>query len=43
MFERLQYSSLFFVCNDCISVHKVVGDGISENEIVITDLKEEDL
>lgn len=41
MITRNQYNNLYFVCQDCNAVFKVIGKGQAEIELIVTDEGEE--
>lgn len=42
MFTRGQYGSLYFICGDCKSIFKVIGNGRADIEIIVTDTETAD-
>lgn len=40
MITRHQYNNLYFVCQDCNTVLKVIGKGQAEIELIVTDERE---
>ncbi len=41
MITRYQYNNLYFVCQDCKAIFKVIGKGQAEIELIVTDEREE--